>query len=315
MKTRKWASIRLISGKIRGMPSISVVINTKNEEKNLPRALASVKGLADEIVVVDMHSTDDTRDIAKKAGARVYLHRETGYVEPARNFALRKAQGDWILILDADEEVRTELRNTLRSLAKDPKADFYRLPRKNIIFGKWIEHSRWWPDYNIRFFKKGKVSWSEIIHSVPETQGKGLDLPTEEENAIVHYNYTSISQFIERLNRYSDIQSKFLEKGGYVFDWRDLIKKPVAEFVSRFLAGEGYKDGVHGLALGILQAFSEFVVYLKVWEHTKFKDEKLHEGEIGSEMENAEKEINHWLVQSGIKKQSTLGRILRKLSK
>lgn len=297
------------------MPKISAVINTKNEEKNLPRALASVKGLADEIIVVDMHSTDDTVEIAKKVGARVYLYEEAGYVEPARNFAISKATGDWILILDADEELRNKVRTQLRTLVQHPKADFYRLPRKNIIFGKWIKHSRWWPDYNIRFFKKGKVSWSEIIHSVPETQGRGLDLPAEEENAIVHYNYTSISQFIERLNRYSDIQAKFLVKNGYVFDWRDLIKKPVAEFISRFFVGEGYKDGIHGLSLGILQAFSEFVVYLKAWEHGDFKEEELDQDKIGNEMKDAQTEINYWLIKSGIKKQTVLGRVLQKLSK
>ncbi len=297
------------------MPKISVVINTRNEENNLPRALASVKELADEVVVVDMHSTDKTVEIAKKAGAKVYSHKETGYVEPARNFALRQAQGEHILVLDADEEVTPSLARTLKKLAENPKADFYRLPRKNIIFGKWIEHSRWWPDYNIRFFKKGKVSWSEIIHSVPETQGKGLDLPAEEENAIAHYNYTSISQFIERANRYSDIQAEFLIKNGYVFSWGDLIKKPVGEFVSRFLAGEGYKDGVHGLALGILQAFSEFVVYLKTWEKGNFKEHELHQDEVGREMEGAATELRYWLAQKGMKKQNVFGRILHKLSR
>ncbi len=119
----------------------------------MPRAIVSVKKLASEIVVVDMHSDDDTQKIAKKLGAKVFTHKRTGYVEPARNFAIGKATGEWILILDTDEKVSKILADRLKQIsADDNSADYYRLPRKNIIFGKWIKHSRWWPDYNIRFF-------------------------------------------------------------------------------------------------------------------------------------------------------------------
>lgn len=293
---------------------ISVVINTRNEEKNLLRALASVKELAGEVVVVDMESTDQTVKIAKKAGAKVYTHRPTGYVEPARNFAISKAVGDWILILDADEEVGKELKNRLREIAQKPKADFYRLPRKNIIFRRWIRHSRWWPDYNIRFFKKGKVVWSEIIHSVPETHGKGLDLEATEDNAIIHYHYESIEQFINRLNNYTTQHAKLLVKDGYKFSWKDIITKPTAEFVSRYFAGEGYKDGLHGLALAKLQAFSELVLYLKVWQAEKFKESALNLNEAANIMRESEKDIHYWQADSLIKEGSgIIQRIKRKL--
>ena len=173
------------------MTEISVVVNTWNEEENIRRCLSSVKW-ADEIVVVDMHSTDKTVEIARKFGAKVFFHQYTGYVEPARNFALRCAQGKYILVLDADETTPATLARKLKKIAKENKFDFVRIPRKNIIFGKWIKHSRWWPDYNIRFFKKGKVTWSDKIHSVPLIRGKGKDLEAKEVNAIVHYHYQSI---------------------------------------------------------------------------------------------------------------------------
>lgn len=295
------------------MNKISVVINTRNEEKNLPRALQSVKSLADEVVVVDMHSTDKTCEIAKRTGAKVYIHPETGYVEPARNFAISKATGDWILILDADEEIPIKLAKGLKKLIKNPKASFYRIPRKNIIFGKWIKHSRWWPDHNIRFFKKGAVVWSEVIHSVPETRGKGLDLEVEEGLAIVHYNYDSISQYLERMNRYADVQAKFLKDGGYKFSWQDILRKPTSEFVSRFFAGEGYKDGVHGLVLGLLQAFSEAVVYIKVWELEKFKEAKLKKDDLGGEFGNIGGEVDHWMAQKDIRLHRSPKDILKRL--
>ncbi len=157
------------------MGKLSAVINTLNEEKNLPRAIASVKGLVDEIVVVDMKSDDETVGVAKKLGAKVYEHPRANYVEPARNFALGKANGEWVLILDADEEISEFLAKKIKEIIAKPRADYFRLPRKNIVFGKWLKYSRWWPDYNIRLFKKGKVLWTEVIHSVPLTTGRGLD--------------------------------------------------------------------------------------------------------------------------------------------
>ncbi len=298
------------------MGKISVVINTRNEEKNLPRALASVKDLADEIVVVDMFSTDKTVSIAKKAGARIYTHPRTGYVEPARNFAISRATGDWILVLDADEEIGMELSKRLRKISRtESSISFYRLPRKNIIFGHWIRHSRWWPDHNIRFFKKGVVSWSEIIHSVPETRGKGIDLDAKEKNAIIHHNYDSVSQYVERLNNYTNIQAKFLVSGGYKFSWPDLLRKPASEFMSRFFAGEGYKDGVHGFVLSILQSISEFIVYVKVWEMSKFREIPLSEQEIESEITKTEGELDYWLERTSMRKVGAFTKLLRKLLK
>lgn len=253
---------------------ISVVINTFNEEENIGRCLASVKGFADEIVVVDMHSTDKTVKIAKKYQAKVFLHEYTRYVEPARNFALAKTTGDWILLLDADEELSQSLAKKLKEIAGADNFDYVELSRRNIIFGKWIEHSRWWPDYLVRFFRAGLVTFSDRIHLPPSASGKGLKLGSEEENALVHHNFQSISQYLERVNRYSDIQAEELVKSGYKLNWRDLLTKPADEFFSRFFAGEGYKDGLHGLVLALLQSFSELALYLKVWEKEGFVEKE-----------------------------------------
>ena len=289
------------------MSKISVVINTLNEEKNLPRALASIKDFADEVIVVDMYSDDDTVTVAKKAGAQVFEHKRMGYVEPARNFAIEKANSEWILILDADEEVTKKLSGVLKRIAGDSKsADYYRLPRKNIIFGKWIKHARWWPDYNVRFFKKGHVVWSEIIHSIPVTFGKGADLDAGEDNSIVHYNYGTIEQYIDRLNRYTTHQVPQILKSGYKFSWTDLLTEPTQEFVSRYFQGEGYKDGVHGLVLSLLQAFSELVLYLKVWQTQKFESNQISVRNAISEIKKSQKEINYWAADTLLKEKNSL---------
>ncbi len=283
------------------MANISVVINTLNEEDNLPDAIKSIEAFADEIVVVDMKSDDSTRTIARKAGAKVYEHPRMNYVEPARNFAIEKAEGEWIFILDADERVTPSLRKKLKEIIKDPQAEYYRLPRKNIVFGKWLEHSRWWPDYNIRFFKKGSVEWSEIIHSVPTTTGKGADLLAEEKYAIVHYHYESVEQYVERLNRYTTNHAKNLKKEGKKFVWRDLVTKPSNEFLSRYFFGEGYRDGVHGLAIATLQSFSEAVLYLKLWQYSRFKEQDISVKEVIDSQKKAQKDYNYWHADVAIK--------------
>lgn len=292
---------------------ISVVINTLNEEKNLPLSIASVKGFADEIVVIDMESTDKTVEVAKKLGAKVFLHKKMGYVEPARNFAISKALNSWVLVLDADEEVTQGLSLQIQKILKEPKADYYRIPRKNIIFGKWLKHSRWWPDYNIRLFKKGSVSWNEVIHAVPMTQGIGGDLEANEEAAILHHNYDTVEQYIERMNRYTSQHATLRVSEGYKFSWKDVIIKPSNEFFSRYFFGEGYKDGLHGLALSFLQAFSELVMYLKIWQKEKFVEKDLNINEVNLLMRDEEKELHYWQGDSQFKESGKLtDRIRRK---
>ena len=183
-----------------------------------------------------------------------------------------------------------------------------------MIFGKWVEHSLWWPDYNIRFFKKGKVTWDDEIHSIPLTEGRGIDLEAGSENAIVHNHYTSVAQYVSRMDRYTSIQAESLIKNGYKFNWTDIPGKSFNEFLSRYLAGEGYKDGLHGLVLALLQATSELLVYVKVWEKNKFKEENISSGEIREEVGKVFLGLNHWLVVKKLQSKnplSFLGKIFK----
>ncbi len=294
--------------------SISAVITTvAGEEKYLPTCLASIKDFVDEIIIVDMSGSAGITKIAKEYHAKIFDHELVNYVEPVRNFGINNATSDWVLILDPDEEIPGSLIKKFNEIIENNEADFVRIPRKNIVFGKALKHSRFWPDYNIRFFKRGKVVWSEIIHGVPETTGKGVDLEGKEEFAITHHHYESIEQFLERMNRYTTIQANLKSKE-YKFDWKDLIRKPAAEFLSRFFAGEAYKDGVHGLALSILQAFSENILYLKLWQLEKFGDKPLDLKETLREIDSAKRELNYWQADSEIKMNGgVIPRLRRKL--
>lgn len=281
---------------------ISVLINTLNQENHIEKAINSVKW-ADEIIVCDMESEDKTVDLAKKLGAKVISHQRLDFVEPARNFAISKASNDWILILDPDETIGDSLAKRLKEVAsKMREIDYVRIPRKNLIFGKWMKASGWWPDLNIRFFKKGKVEWTNRIHRPPKTQGEGIDLDEKEEFAIIHHHYQSISQFLERMIRYTKAQAEELVKDGYVFDWKDLIRKPLSEFLGRFFAQKGFEDGLHGLVLSLLQAFSFLIVYLRVWEMEIYKTEEINLKELEGLNKESGTQINYWFKYGNLSK-------------
>ncbi len=303
------------------MGKISAVVNVTNEEiEFLPRALSSIENFADEIVIIDMtDSPKEIKTIGQRFQARICSHDRVSYVELIRNFGIIKATCDWVLILDPDEEVPATLTKKLKELVKKNEYSYFRVPRKNIVFGKWLRHSRWWPDYNIRFFKKGSVSWSEIIHAVPITSGQGADLPEKEEYAIIHHNYQTIEQFLDRMNRYTSVQADMKIKANYKFIWRDIVQKPSSEFLGRYFAGEGYKDGLHGLTLALLQAFSEVVLYIKIWQKEKFLEQAISPKEIENEFGSLIKEVRYWLADMSIKTKDAISslpaRIIRKLSR
>ncbi len=275
---------------------ISAVINTLNEEKNIRDCLKTLDWV-DEIVIVDMNSDDKTVAIAKSLKATLYKHKRVGYVEPARNFALSKASGNWILLIDADERVPKTLVPTLKKIASEDQVTHVQIPRQNLSFGKWIQRTGWWPDYNIRFFKKGAVTWRNEIHSQPQVTGAGLVLEAKPELALTHYNYATLDSYLERMFRYTQFQAQTVLKTKYQFVWTDLITKPLNEFLSRFFASEGYKDGLHGLVLSLLQAFSELIVYLRVWEAQGYRS--VDESRFASEFSHLTilqgKAINYWL--------------------
>lgn len=290
--------------------NISIVVNTWNEANNLQRCLESVKGLG-EIIVVDMHSSDNSREIARQYTEHVFLHQYINYVEPARNFAISKATHEWVLVLDPDEEVPPTLTHKLSLIANQQTSKpanqptHYFIPRKNMIFGQWVKHSGWWPDNQLRFFKKNAVQWQNEIHSVPLTTGEGHTFPAEQQYALIHHHYTSVSQWIQRMDRYTTVQATELNKKGYTYQFADNLTKPFSEFLRRFFAWEGYKDGVIGLNLAILQSLSELIVYLKLREIQHDSIRELSQQDFLRELQiflkSSTKELSHWLVQSKIK--------------
>lgn len=245
---------------------ISAVVVSLNEEKHLKECLETIKGKVDEIVMIDLKSSDGSIEVAKRFGVKVFSHNRVDYVELVRNFAISKAEGEWILILDPDERMNENLLDQLKKIVSEDRYIAVNISRKNIFFGKWVKHSNWWPDKQIRFFKKDKVKWSEKIHSYPKVEGDILNLPAKAELALTHFGYDSIKEFLERQNRYSTVESTDIYKSGERFSWEKFIWKPFREFLVRYIKHLGFLDGFYGFALTTLMMIYQIAILVKLWE-------------------------------------------------
>lgn len=237
-------------------PRISVVVNSLNEGPRIGFTLRSVRPWVDEMVVVDMHSDDDTARIARDLGARVVLHDRVGFVEPVRAFSCAQAEGDWILLLDADEIVPASLARALVRVASDDSADVVRIPRVNHIFGEPLLHSGWNPerDRHARFFKAGRILFSDVIHEPPRARpgARVLDLPFEPGRALVHFNYTDVSQFLRKLDVYTSIEARQAIGRGESPDTTRALIGALREFGVRYGWHGGWRDGWRGIHLCLL---------------------------------------------------------------
>ncbi len=277
------------------MKTVSIVISAHNEEKKIEECLRSAT-FADEILVIDSSSTDQTNRIAREYTKKVFMRKNNFMLNSNKNYGFQKATGDWIVSLDADERISKELAEEIKdALKKEDEITGYWIPRKNIIFGKWIQHSGWYPDLQLRLFRKEKGKFAERhVHEMISLEGKSKEL----KHHLIHYNYDSVSQFIHKLfTIYAPNEAEQLIEKGYVFKWQDALRFPFDEFLSRFFAREGYKDGLHGLVLSLGMSFYHFIVFAYIWEHIGFKEVEKSEisPELKKEFQAIGKETAHWL--------------------
>lgn len=242
---------------------LSLTVITLNEEKNLARCLSSVKGLADEIIVVDSGSTDKTVEIAKDFGARVYKKKFDNYANQ-KNFTIQKARGDWILSLDADEEITPKSKEEINKAIKNNEFDAHSMPRKNIILGKFIRFSRWQPelDRHVWLFRKGSGEWAGEVHEEFVVRGKVGKLKYPK----IHHQCETVSEFLGMINRYSQLDVEKRIKKGTKFSLFKLFFDPVYNFLVRYFYRLGFLDGWRGFVLSYLMAIYHVSVWVKIWE-------------------------------------------------
>lgn len=244
---------------------ISAVVITRDEERNLPYALRSLVPWVSDLVVVDMHSRDRTREIAEEFGARVFLHEPTGFVEPAREFAIEQCREDWILILDADELVPEPLSRSLQEIARAGSAEAVRVPRLNYLLGDTLAHTGWGPqqDAQLRFFRRGHVLFGARIHEQPKVgaEARRIDLPPS--MALIHFNYVDVSHFLEKLDRYTSIEAGQASGTEASAGLPRITWLAIRRFLGKYARRGGFRDGWRGFVLSVLQGVYVFVAGAK----------------------------------------------------
>lgn len=280
------------------MNNISCGIVVKNNPPHLLETINSVIGFVNEIVIFDISLNEDLqKKIASNQKIKIIkIKKKIPYVELIREEEKKYLKNEWVLYLDPDEVFP---KGALRILKEElNNYDCFSFPRKNIIFGRFIRYSRFWPDYQTRLFKKDKVFWSKEIHSKPAIKGKEFQFPAKEEWALVHYNYENFDQWFEKYLRYAKSEADYYFSQKRDFNFFSASKKSLTEFISRFFAGEGYKDGIHGLILAILQMFYYLVVYFYYWEKNQYQlkeDEKKLPFNLYRFFKRGEEESFYWL--------------------
>ncbi len=246
---------------------LSVVIITKNEEDNIRRCLESVSW-ADEIILIDSESTDNTREIAREYGAKIFSPPWQGYGH-AKHFGVEKARGEWILSLDADEVVSPELAEEIRQVVTDSSSPAgYYLNRRTNFLGRWIRYSGWYPDRVLRLFRKEKGNFNEaVVHEKVIVEGQTGLLRGE----LLHYSYPSLELYLEKFNRYTTLGAEEAFRRGKKARWFDIVIRPPIAFIKHYLSKQGFRDGWEGFIISVMSSIAVLVKYAKLRHLEKTK--------------------------------------------
>jgi glycosyltransferase involved in cell wall biosynthesis len=246
------------------MNSITAVIITHNEARNIQRCLASLKSVADEIIVVDSFSTDDTLAICKQEGAIVQQQTWLGF-GPQKNVGIQLAKHDYILSLDADEALDEALKKEILAAKNQGLNGVYDFTRLNYYYGKFLYHGHEYPDYKIRLFPKATVRWNEEL--VHETLLVPDDLPKKRlKGHLLHYTYFTIQEHVTKANKYTNLGAELNYRKGKKASWFKILFGPLATFIQAYIIKGGFLDGGHGFIVAVFHAYGTFMKYTKLWE-------------------------------------------------
>ncbi len=251
------------------MPTLSVAMIVKNEAQDLAQCLDSVKDWADEIVILDSGSTDETEQIARRYGAKFYQHTDWQGFGKQRQLAQQYVTSDYVLWLDADERVSDELRHSIQQAVQQNQLNaVYQLPRLSEVFGRQIRHSGWYPDYVVRlyrtqFAKYGDELVHEKVHYPATAEVKKLN------GDLYHYTYKDIHHYLVKSASYAKAWATQREAQGKTASLFDGVTHALGCFVKMYLLKAGFLDGKQGFLLAVLSAHSTFVKYADLWVRTK----------------------------------------------
>jgi len=246
------------------MPTLSVILITRNEESNLDDCLASLEGVAQQIVVVDSNSTDRTLEIANNYGALMAYPTDWPGFGPQKNRALDLATGDWVLSLDADERLTPALKSEiLTAMNHSAHVDCFAIPRLSWYCGRFIRHSGWSPDYVERLFKRGTARFSDdLVHERLIPNGTVAKL----KNPMLHYSFMNYAQVLDKLNRYSSASAEQAFLRGKKSNPAKAVLHGMWAFIRTYILRAGFLDGPQGFALALSNAHGTYYRYMKLWQ-------------------------------------------------
>ena len=248
------------------MPTLTAILITRNEEANLEDCLASLDGLATQIVVVDTQSTDRTLVIAQRYGALISSPPDWPGFGPQKNRALDLASEDWVLSLDADECLTPELRAEIKGVLDKPQTDCYAIPRLSWYCGRFMRHSGWTPDYVDRLFKRGSARFStDLVHERLIPKGPVLRL----KNQMLHYSFMNLAQVQEKMERYSTASAQQAFARGKTASPLKAILHGAWSFFRTYILRAGFLDGPQGFSLALANAKGSYLRYIKLWRLIK----------------------------------------------
>ena len=242
--------------------TLTVAMITLNEEKNLERTLKSVQDFADEIVIVDSCSTDKTEEIAKRFGAKFVYQKWLGY-GPQKNKAIELSTSDWILNIDADEEISPELTNKIKAIKENSRYKVYKINRMSVCFNKKIKHGGWSNSYAIKLFRKNSGSYNEnSVHEEFITNHEIAKL----HKYIYHYTYLNLGDYFEKFNKYTTLGAIEYYKRGRKASLISIVLSPIYKFLRMYIIRLGFLDGLEGFLLATTSSLYTMVKYYKLRE-------------------------------------------------
>ena len=241
---------------------LTVIVLTKNEEKNIGDCLDSLSW-CDEKIVIDDHSQDTTVEIAKKKGAKVFSRLMNNDFAEQRNYGLGKAKGDWVLFVDADERVSSALWYEIMQQTSETIDDYvgYYIKRQDAIWGKTLKHGETGNITLLRLAKSGSGEWEGSVHERWKVNGKTLLL----KNHLDHFPHPTVAEFLQEINFYTDLRAKELYKKKIKAHWLSILAYPKAKFVLNYFLRAGFLDGLPGFMFAMLMSYHSFLVRSKLW--------------------------------------------------